>query len=431
MKRINGVTTICIGSVILLLLASIDQREAFGKRPADFGPNTFALLPYQAANYRYLVVPLGKKPPLGFEQPNFDDTGFALGSAAFGSGGNCPLQSTVQTNWPVNSQLLVRHIVEIPEGATNVRVMVSVNNDIVDVFFNGTSITRPIRHENCPIQDEFRLDVPLKLVHPGQNLIAFHVLDRGVESFFDARILAELSSDVLTDALLNLTDVVDSQLPKIPVSDIRVACPTGSGEISVNYSVQATGSNAQINITPKSVTDFTASLMLDGKKIATIQHTENKMGISHIVDTDASINNQNDLQNLISFSQILGSPSAIQPVTDCLSVVRQSLGALSCENSISSTQCLQCCREVADMEFNSCLDRYKADPSVSAFRGMECITISNRAYTACQAASVRRGARRARLPETYCPDVRYCGPDDSQKSHAYHAATAVEALWQF
>jgi hypothetical protein len=165
------------------------------------GPNTAELLPYEASGYRYQIIGLGIMPPSGFEQPAFDDRTWSIGTGAFGSGGGCPLQPTVQTFWPVNSQLLVRHTISIPVGATNIRIMVSVDNDILGAFFNGTSITGFISHDFCPIVDEFRLDVPEALVQPGQNLVVLQVLDRGVESFFDTRVLAEVpaSIDVAVD----------------------------------------------------------------------------------------------------------------------------------------------------------------------------------------------------------------------------------------
>jgi hypothetical protein len=88
-------------------------------------------------------------------------------------------------------------MISVPEGATNIRIMVAVDNDIRGVFFNGKSLvedalgTNSVTHDECPILDEFRFDVPQGFVQPGENLIAFHVVDRGAESFFDTRILAE------------------------------------------------------------------------------------------------------------------------------------------------------------------------------------------------------------------------------------------------
>src|SRR5215469_7130520 len=180
---------------LLILLSSIQLREALGDvRPTrpDIGPNTVELFSYQASGYRFQIIPLGSKPPSGFAQPDFDDTDFSMGSGGFGSGGSCPLQRTVQTNWPIKTQLLIRREISVPDGAAGLRIMVSVDNDVVALFFNGTRIAANVRHDFCPILDQFRFDVPQELVRPGQNLVALQVLDRGVESFFDTRLLAEL-----------------------------------------------------------------------------------------------------------------------------------------------------------------------------------------------------------------------------------------------
>jgi hypothetical protein len=137
----------------------------------NIGPNSFELLTYQGSDYKFLIIPPNATPPAGFEQPNFDDTAFMSGSSAFGSGGGCPLQPTVQTPWPINSQLLVRRVVSIPTGATNVNIRISVDNDIIGVFFNGTRVQGPVSHDGCPDprRDQLVIEVPQKLVQPGKT----------------------------------------------------------------------------------------------------------------------------------------------------------------------------------------------------------------------------------------------------------------------
>jgi hypothetical protein len=174
---------------LVLPQARADERPTF----PDFERGTFELLPYQGSGYRFRVLPLDEEPPVGFEQPGFDDTAFDRGDGAFGSSGVCPLQSSVATEWPVNTQIIVRRTISVPADVRALRVMISVDNDIVGVFFNGTPTADFIAHDDCPIRDEFRLDVPPELVQPGEIVVTFHVLDRGGESFFDARILADLT----------------------------------------------------------------------------------------------------------------------------------------------------------------------------------------------------------------------------------------------
>ena len=217
----NGTTAIFIGSLALLLVFVIELREALGDArsitPA-LTPNTIELISYREFGYRFKIIPRDATPPTGFEQPGFNEDAFGF-QFAFGSfgggregaigGGDCPLRKTVRTSWPSEptsgSQLLVRRVVTIPPGVTDIRIMVAVDNDIVGVFFDGRSLALPpgsTSHGECPILDEFRIDVSKNLVQPGQHLVAFHLRDRpstlrrANESFFDTRILAELPAQI-------------------------------------------------------------------------------------------------------------------------------------------------------------------------------------------------------------------------------------------
>jgi hypothetical protein len=103
---------------------------------AAINSSTFQLLPYTATGYHFKAITSGAAVPVGFEQPNFDDSEFDAGDGAFGSSGTlCALQPRVNTAWPVQSDLLVRHIISVPTGAEAVRLMVSVDNDIICSLF--------------------------------------------------------------------------------------------------------------------------------------------------------------------------------------------------------------------------------------------------------------------------------------------------------
>jgi hypothetical protein len=236
------------GSAVLLLLAGMVAPSAFGDpRSTDPGvrPNTLEFLSYEDTGYKFEIIPPGESPPTDFEEPGFDDSAFNKGDGAFGSGGSCPLQETVATDWPTDSELLIRRGVQIPDGATNVRIMVSVDNDFVEGFFNGVSIAQDITHEDCPIRDEFRLDVPQELIKPGPNLLAFHLRDRGGQSFFDARVLAELPNDLERVAIpLKGRPLV----PIVPVTTPTLGCDSSgtSRGLTVRFNVEATGDAGEI-----------------------------------------------------------------------------------------------------------------------------------------------------------------------------------------
>ncbi len=140
-----------------------------------------------------------QSPPAGFEQPGFDDSAFNAGNGAFGNSGNWgpwPLGGTIQTNWPLNTQLMARRQISIPLGATGVRVMAAVDNDILGVFFNGVQIAGFVGHEHYATLDQVGFDVPQALIQPGLNVVAFDVQDRGDISYFDSRIIWDGANDL-------------------------------------------------------------------------------------------------------------------------------------------------------------------------------------------------------------------------------------------
>jgi len=147
------------------------------------------VVPYEASEYKYQVVPVGDG--IGFERPDFDDSAFAVGDAGFGSReGYCELNSpgTVRTEWPVETDLLVRKTLELPAGTTDVVVYVAVDND-VQVFVNGHDISDGLQmHEGCPSLDSFSFAVPDNLLQVGTNLLAVRARDRGGLTYLDLEV---------------------------------------------------------------------------------------------------------------------------------------------------------------------------------------------------------------------------------------------------
>jgi hypothetical protein len=210
------------------------QDVVLALTPVDdptIGPITAEILSYQSSGYRFKIFDPGTPPPAGFARTDFDDTTWGAGSAAFGSGGVCAVQSTVQTKWPSQTELLVRRQITIPEGTTNVRIMVAVEDDIVEAFFNGTSIVGTRLHTGCPHQDNFLIEVPQALVQSGLNLIAAHLRNRDGESFFDARVLGEIPADSrATSEPVFFHRRVSVYYPILPPpEDVDVSCGEGPG----------------------------------------------------------------------------------------------------------------------------------------------------------------------------------------------------------
>ncbi len=144
---------------------------------------------YRAGGYRFTTT---QAPQLQFpwNQPGFDDRQWSLvlPNSSPGSGGQyCPLVG--DGRWPINRDLLVRHQISLPQNTTHVEVGFAFDNDIVAVFWNGVQIHGEARHDGCAAHDSLVVPVPPELIRPGSpNLLAVHVRDRGVISYYDHRI---------------------------------------------------------------------------------------------------------------------------------------------------------------------------------------------------------------------------------------------------
>ena len=140
------------------------------------------ILPYGSSGYRSLQVPYGGQPS-GWQSVSFNDSGWNGSSAAFGSGGSCPLQPTVSTSWQVNTDILTRRQINLPAGTSGVTVYIAIDNDAT-VYWNGTQIGN-VTHEGCPSYDDFNFAVPAGALTTGSNILAVDGHDRGSESFLD------------------------------------------------------------------------------------------------------------------------------------------------------------------------------------------------------------------------------------------------------
>jgi hypothetical protein len=312
-----------MNSLILLAILGMSLSEpSWGSTTSDpqIGPNTVAHLLYGDSGYKFQIIPLSATPPIGFELPEFDDANFNTGSAAFGSRNSCSLTSTVQTDWPINTQLLLRRVISVPPGARKVRILASVDNDIIAVFFNGKRIAENIIHEGCANRDEILIDVPKDKVQPGDNLLAFHVQDRGVESFFDARVLSEMSTDTLTRSLDNIASIVDRQLPKVPVTDIKIQCPRGTQHqppepIKIEFHVEATGSAGMITLDMHEPNNFRKEYSLDGKVLASITKTIGQVVTTTSPELEDATNFD---RGILALDTDLTHPQIADEVTTCV-----------------------------------------------------------------------------------------------------------------
>lgn len=151
------------------------------------------IIPYLDTDYRYMVVDFGGG--AGFEAPTYDDSAWRIGDAGFGSIGGCALNNStdVKTDWPLNTDILLRKQFNLPAGATNLKVSVAIDND-VRVFINGQDISGGLRiHDGCPSRDSFVFSAPDGILEAGTNLLAVRGHDRGGGSYLDVQVTAETS----------------------------------------------------------------------------------------------------------------------------------------------------------------------------------------------------------------------------------------------
>ncbi len=164
---------------LLLASAALVLVSVGTSRAAD-------LVPYQATGWSYHQVSPGDPLESQFQDPNFDDSGWAVGQAAFGgSGYGCPLEATLHTGWATNTHMLLRRTV-FADPLAPVVLHLAIDND-ANVWFNGTQVLS-VTHEGCASLDSYNVTVPSSLVNAGMNVVAIQAIDRGVVAFFDMRI---------------------------------------------------------------------------------------------------------------------------------------------------------------------------------------------------------------------------------------------------
>jgi hypothetical protein len=198
MSRLSAAIAVLCSAALAVVATPASVAVAPAEATAAAGhvrstPNV--VVPYLATDYRYRVVRFGEGN--GFQQPTFDDSGFLVGDAGFGTpedlGTGCPLNNPVdvRTPWPVGTDILLRKEFNLPTSATRVNVSVAIDND-VQVFVNGHDISGGLReHEGCASRGSFTFTAGPALVHSGANLLAVRARDRGAISYTDFQVSFE------------------------------------------------------------------------------------------------------------------------------------------------------------------------------------------------------------------------------------------------
>jgi prepilin-type N-terminal cleavage/methylation domain-containing protein len=138
---------------------------------------------------------------------NYESGGYlsSLGSLApygqYESGGACAIQTDYppRTVWPVGwtdapSDMTATKTFTLPVGANNVRVYLAVDNYLMNMTFNGTTIVgSQVPFSGCADHDERVYSIPNNLLNTGAtpNTISYTLRDEGYQSYFDAKITAD------------------------------------------------------------------------------------------------------------------------------------------------------------------------------------------------------------------------------------------------
>ena len=189
-------------------IISIYEAGGAGKVKSDWDPvPQTAVIPYFDTGYNYMVVAPGALQ--GFEDPNFDDSAWSVGDAAFGTVDSrsqaCSLNNPtdIQTAWRVGQHLLLRKEFELPVNATNLRVAIGVDEE-AQVFINGVDISGGlVTRRLCAIRDLFVWKAPAWILNPGgTNLLAVRGGDSlGVQSFLDVMVVVDLQQEEVPPAV--------------------------------------------------------------------------------------------------------------------------------------------------------------------------------------------------------------------------------------
>jgi hypothetical protein len=164
--------------------------SAFGLGPlpliaAAAADSTAVALDYGSTGWSYKQVPYDSEP--GFQSPGFDDTSWAVGTAAFGSTNErCAwnIPDRVHTAWNLGTDVLLRHRFTVPAGASIVHINGTVD-DNADVYVNG-ALLQHVENGFCAA-DGINVDVPSSILGT-DNMIAIRGRDLGDADFIDVQI---------------------------------------------------------------------------------------------------------------------------------------------------------------------------------------------------------------------------------------------------
>jgi hypothetical protein len=233
-----GLTTLLVGMLLMLMAAAGVQAHG----------TSITAIP-RGDVWKYNVVAHGAE--AGFEAVTFDDSSWATGQAGFGTPGTCAwiTTSTVNTSWPINTDILVRKEITLPAGAHNLRVQGDIDNNAT-VYVNGVQIGQAIG--GFCVQGLINFPAPDALLQAGSNIIAIRGDDRGVVNFLDVTVTYD--EPVYTVCVLYDESKAHKSGSTAPIK-LQLCDEDGNNISSADYTLNATSVKKVDNSTTGVVED--------------------------------------------------------------------------------------------------------------------------------------------------------------------------------
>jgi hypothetical protein len=174
------------GSVIAAVTVAASLLTLGGTPTLSYADDSSQVaLAYGSSGWSYQQVAYGEDQ--GFEQPSYDASSWPAGQAGFGTtDGTCSWNNATQVNtiWEPGTDMLLRHQLAIPSGATNVHITGTIDNN-AEVYINGTLIDN-VQSGNCQA-DAIDVDIPAADIS-ASNLLAIRATDLGDADFIDVQV---------------------------------------------------------------------------------------------------------------------------------------------------------------------------------------------------------------------------------------------------
>jgi len=133
--------------------------------------------------------------PANWFDPLLADGTWHVGNAPFGAttGPFCSSPPAITPAFPLNTNLYLRKHFSIPGVVLGSTFSIIADNDIIAVYLNGVAqIGSPFSRDNCgtaPGNVEYEQAITLTGPFLANNVIAIQIRDRGVLSYFDAKLI--------------------------------------------------------------------------------------------------------------------------------------------------------------------------------------------------------------------------------------------------